>query len=78
MADPTTPGWHPDPQRPGMLRWWNGLGWSDARKAVDAPADRSTAIRPVAEDDARRGGGLLQAAQKAAEAPGAAVRTAGQ
>src|ERR1700754_1574353 len=30
------PGWLPDPGRPGMLRWWNGLDWSDAYRAPDA------------------------------------------
>ena len=35
------PGWAPDPERPGMLRWWNGLGWSDARKAPDAGTART-------------------------------------
>ena len=35
------PGWAPDPERPGMLRWWNGLGWSDARKAPDAMTERA-------------------------------------
>ena len=23
------PGWHPDPQQPGYLRWWNGSAWTD-------------------------------------------------
>ena len=22
------PGWHPDPQAPGILRWWDGTEWS--------------------------------------------------
>lgn len=73
MADPTTPGWHPDPERSGMLRWWNGLGWSDARRAAD---QERAAIRPVAEDDARRGAGLLEAARRTAEAPGPISRRA--
>jgi hypothetical protein len=37
------PGWKPDPERPGMLRWWNGLGWSDARKTPDGSTDRALA-----------------------------------
>lgn len=35
------PGWAPDPERPGMLRWWNGLGWSDARRSPDDATDRA-------------------------------------
>lgn len=26
------PGYYPDPENPGMERWWNGQGWSDARR----------------------------------------------
>ena len=22
------PGWHPDPDAPGILRWWDGRAWS--------------------------------------------------
>jgi hypothetical protein len=40
------PGWLPDPDRPGGLRWWNGLGWSDARQAADG-------ARRQVEDSAR-------------------------
>jgi hypothetical protein len=35
-----TPGWRPDPEKPGMVRWWNGLGWSDARRSADATIER--------------------------------------
>lgn len=35
------PGWQPDPSRPGMLRWWNGLGWSDAYRAPDDGTERA-------------------------------------
>lgn len=27
-AGPTPPGWHPDPQRPDLLRYWNGSEWT--------------------------------------------------
>lgn len=41
MANPgDPPGWQPDPERPGMLRWWNGLGWSDAHRQADATMER--------------------------------------
>jgi hypothetical protein len=44
------PGWRPDPEQPGTLRWWNGLGWSDARRAADDAMDR---VRDAAHDAAR-------------------------
>ena len=52
MAEETrTPGWHADPDRPGAQRWWNGLGWSDARRAgPDAavtPVPSSTIVAPA-------------------------------
>lgn len=41
MANPgDPPGWQPDPAKPGMLRWWNGLGWSDAHRNADATMER--------------------------------------
>lgn len=45
------PGWRPDPEQPGMVRWWNGLGWSDARRKADQKIDQVRA----AADDALRG-----------------------
>jgi Protein of unknown function (DUF2510) len=38
------PGWYPDPDgTPGMVRWWNGSGWSD----VATPAGPGLAVRAV-------------------------------
>lgn len=30
-------GWYPDPESPGGERWWNGVAWSEERRAVPPP-----------------------------------------
>ena len=36
------PGWYPDPDgSPGLVRWWNGIGWSD----VATPAGPGVAVQ---------------------------------
>jgi hypothetical protein len=37
-----SPGWYPDPDgAPGLVRWWNGIGWSD----VATPAGPGVVVR---------------------------------
>lgn len=44
------PGWRPDPQKPGSLRWWNGLGWSDAWRSAGEAGDRErTALQTATQ-----------------------------
>jgi len=31
-------GWHPDPQNPGQLRYWDGTQWTEHRSAGSQPA----------------------------------------
>ncbi|MGI8723724.1 MAG: DUF2510 domain-containing protein [Geodermatophilaceae bacterium] len=37
MTDTSTAGWYPDPEgRPGLERWWNGLGWAESIRPVSS------------------------------------------
>lgn len=37
------PGWHPDPNRPGQLRWWDGNTWTDQYRPVPSTVAKSAA-----------------------------------
>jgi hypothetical protein len=46
---PDQPGWRPDPGKPGHVRWWNGLGWSDSwRSAGEAVQRERDAVQAAA------------------------------
>jgi len=38
-ADAPVAGWYPDPQSRTRLRWWDGLDWTDARRAPPSIAE---------------------------------------
>ena len=42
VVAPESPGWYPDPQEPGRLRWWDGTVWTPNTYALPAPPTDST------------------------------------
>jgi Protein of unknown function (DUF2510) len=37
MSAPIPPSWHPDPEYPTMLRWWDGTQWTNDRRPIPVP-----------------------------------------
>ena len=73
MPATDAPGWRPDPDEPEMLRWWNGLGWSDARKSA---TEAAASVRPVAEGAVRRADTAFEAARQSTVTPASIARGA--
>jgi hypothetical protein len=40
--DAPAAGWYPDPQSRTRLRWWDGLDWTDVRRAPPSAAELSS------------------------------------
>jgi Protein of unknown function (DUF2510) len=38
-VDAPPAGWYPDPEQRTRLRWWDGLDWTDIRRAVPSDAE---------------------------------------
>lgn len=69
--DAPVAGWYPDPRNRMVLRWWDGLDWTEARRAP--PSDAELLAHRVAQQDAQRSAAILQAASNApVSAPGTA------
>jgi hypothetical protein len=47
-ADAPSPGWYPDPQHRLRLRWWDGLDWTEIRRAPPSNAELVAAEDTVA------------------------------
>jgi hypothetical protein len=52
--DAPRPGWYPDPESRTALRWWDGLDWTDARRAPPSQAELESFESSAAFDAAHR------------------------
>lgn len=49
LEDAPPPGWYPDPEGGGSLRWWEGTDWGAARRVPASTAEVANALRAAAE-----------------------------
>ncbi|HYN34916.1 MAG TPA: DUF2510 domain-containing protein [Ilumatobacteraceae bacterium] len=52
--DAPRPGWYPDPESRTALRWWDGLDWTDARRAPPSQAELQSFESSAAFEAAHR------------------------
>ncbi|MDX1882960.1 DUF2510 domain-containing protein [Mycolicibacterium sp. 120270] len=57
VAPAPAPNWYPDPTNPGLLRYWDGVKWTDHRSAV-TPTATATVVNNV---NVRSGGDSMVA-----------------
>lgn len=57
VSSTSPPAWHPDPQDPTMLRWWDGTSWTEHRHPATDPGAGAT---PQASPGAQPGYGAAQ------------------
>lgn len=48
------PGWYPDPERPGAIRWWDGRTWAAAVPLPTGPTDALPDVGDLLSDAFRR------------------------
>ena len=53
-VDAPRAGWYPDPESRTSLRWWDGLDWTDARRAPPSQAELISFENQEAVEAARR------------------------
>ncbi len=49
IAEAPREGWYPDPDGRERLRWWDGLDWTDIRRAPPSSAELTRSVLPVPE-----------------------------
>jgi len=53
-ADAPRAGWYPDPESRTALRWWDGLDWTEARRAPPSQAELTSHENRAAFEEAHR------------------------
>lgn len=75
-VDAPRSGWYPDPELRTMLRYWDGLDWTDVRRAPPSAAELQSAEAAVAFEEAQRA--MAAAGRQGAAAAQQAVQTGRQ
>lgn len=44
MSTMAPAGWYPDQQGVGVERWWDGTGWTEARRAITTPVQQNVVV----------------------------------
>jgi hypothetical protein len=74
-VDAPRAGWYPDPESRTELRWWDGLDWTDARRAPPSQAELMSYESRAAFEEAHR---YVPPAEDALAAASAAASRAGR
>jgi len=77
-ADAPPPGWYPDPTGGARLWWWDGLDWTDARRAPANPSSDVFMYRSDEDENARGSGAGQSALGASAAAAARSARPAGR
>ena len=68
-VDAPAAGWYPDPENRTRLRWWDGLDWTEMRRAVPSDAELIKYEATLEPDDAAHHASVVQQDYLAGQRP---------